>query len=325
MLKKFQQKSIKKIFSIAILLATAPFLFLTPFPAQALSIPHLPQIADRAAKKVTPIYSFEFAGQSPYLVLKPGEKSTLWVNLLNNGNTVWQKEGPNPFRLGTSRLKDRQSEFWASPQNSNQFLRGWLSPNRITMEESFVPPGQIAHFIFEIKAPEKIGIYKEYFRPVIDDFSWIDDIGLFWEIKVSDGKTQKLPIFGGELDKKIIISISDQRLKCLSDNDVIYDYPVSTGLWKTPTPIGNFKIEDKSPVAYSRPYNLYMNWWMAITPSGSHGIHELPYWKTRKGIIYEGASHLGQRASHGCIRLGRGPAKQVYDWAEVGTPVKIVN
>jgi lipoprotein-anchoring transpeptidase ErfK/SrfK len=32
---------------------------------------------------------------------------------------------------------------------------------------------------------------------------------------------------------------------------------------------------------------------------------------------------LGIPVSHGCVRLGIGPAKQVYEWTEVGTPVII--
>lgn len=33
--------------------------------------------------------------------------------------------------------------------------------------------------------------------------------------------------------------------------------------------------------------------------------------------------YLGKPASHGCVRLGVGPAKLLYDWTEIGTKVII--
>ena len=46
----------------------------------------------------------------------------------------------------------------------------------------------------------------------------------------------------------------------------------------------------------------------------------LPYWPSG---YREGTNHLGIPVSHGCVRLGIGPAKTLYDWAEIGTTVAI--
>jgi lipoprotein-anchoring transpeptidase ErfK/SrfK len=54
--------------------------------------------------------------------------------------------------------------------------------------------------------------------------------------------------------------------------------------------------------------------------TGSFGLHELPIWPNG---YREGQDHLGIPVSHGCIRLGVGPAQFLYNWAEVGTPVII--
>ena len=59
-----------------------------------------------------------------------------------------------------------------------------------------------------------------------------------------------------------------------------------------------------------------MPFWMQFTGMG-HGIHELPEWP---GGYKEGAAHLGIPVSHGCVRLGIGPAQTVYNWADKGTP-----
>jgi lipoprotein-anchoring transpeptidase ErfK/SrfK len=63
-----------------------------------------------------------------------------------------------------------------------------------------------------------------------------------------------------------------------------------------------------------------MPYWMAIVPGGKFGIHELPEWP---GGYKEGANHLGTPVSHGCVRLGVGPAQTVYNWADIGTPVVV--
>jgi lipoprotein-anchoring transpeptidase ErfK/SrfK len=63
-----------------------------------------------------------------------------------------------------------------------------------------------------------------------------------------------------------------------------------------------------------------MPFWMAITPGGSFGIHELPEWPDGDK---NGANDLGSPVSHGCVRLGIGPAERVYNWAEIGTPVVV--
>ena len=86
------------------------------------------------------------------------------------------------------------------------------------------------------------------------------------------------------------------------------------------TPRGQTKIYNKYPRAFSRSYGLFMPYWMAIAADGSRGIHELPEWPNG---YKEGANHLGIPVSHGCVRLGVGPAKFVYDWVQIGTPVVI--
>jgi len=95
---------------------------------------------------------------------------------------------------------------------------------------------------------------------------------------------------------------------------------VSTGKRGMETKTGQFKVSNKVPRAWSKKYHLFMPYWMAMVSSGEFGIHELPEWP---GGFKEGQNHLGTPVSHGCIRLGVGPAKIVYDWADLGTPVVI--
>ncbi|EKE25504.1 MAG: ErfK/YbiS/YcfS/YnhG family protein [uncultured bacterium] len=120
--------------------------------------------------------------------------------------------------------------------------------------------------------------------------------------------------------KYIDISLEHQNMVLFEGGRFVDAYLVSSGKKGMDTPIGNFKIENKTPRAWSKTYGLFMPNWMAIEPNGKYGIHELPEWP---GGYKEGANHLGVAVSHGCVRLGEGSAKRVYDWADIGTPIII--
>ena len=144
----------------------------------------------------------------------------------------------------------------------------------------------------------------------------------------SDGYSDGLEINNGynplrgegmKLEKKITINTKTQKLQYLLGGVSLGEFVVSTGKKSTPTPKGEFVVKNKSTRAWSGRYKLWMPYWLGLSASGI-GIHELPEWGNG---IKEGASHLGTPASHGCIRLGVGSAKTIYNFAEVGTKVKI--
>ncbi len=121
------------------------------------------------------------------------------------------------------------------------------------------------------------------------------------------------------LQKSLFVSLKKQQLEMRVNNIAIAAHPVSGGLPRTPTPVGTFKILQKHPRAWSNSAKLWMPYWMHFSGRG-HGFHELPEWP---GGRKEGENHLGRPASHGCVRLGIGAAKAVYDWSPVGTTVVI--
>jgi len=121
-------------------------------------------------------------------------------------------------------------------------------------------------------------------------------------------------------EKRIEIDLSEQKMRLYENDKMIKEALVSTGQPGMETPIGEFQIYNKFPRAWSKMASLWMPYWMAFLPTGFMGIHELPEWPNGHK---EGEKSLGHPASHGCIRLGVGDAKFVYDWAEIGTPVII--
>lgn len=144
----------------------------------------------------------------------------------------------------------------------------------------------------------------------------------------SDGFKDKIELItgfnpkgAGKLEKWIRIYLSKQRLSYGIGPRIFDTFPTSTGRSGFKTPTGTFAINNKVPLAWSKTYGLWMPYWMSFIGS-AYGIHELPYWP---GGYREGAKSLGKPVSHGCVRLGIGPAKRVYDFAEVGTRVMVEN
>lgn len=124
---------------------------------------------------------------------------------------------------------------------------------------------------------------------------------------------------GAKLTKKIEIDVGPEQKLYYFLNDVrMGEFKISSGKPSSSTPKGNFKIDGKALKAWSN-YGLWMPYWMSLQ-HGYFGIHELPVWPDG---TKEGENHLGTPVSHGCVRLGVGPAEFLYSWAPIGTAVKI--
>lgn len=125
--------------------------------------------------------------------------------------------------------------------------------------------------------------------------------------------------------KKIDVNLSEQKMYAYENDALVYEFVISSGKPRTPTPEGEFYINNKIELAYSRVYRLYMPNWQAFIGS-KYGIHGLPFTKRGKRITWiEGINHLGFPVSHGCIRLSWEDAATLYSWTEIGTPIYIHN
>lgn len=131
-----------------------------------------------------------------------------------------------------------------------------------------------------------------------------------------------LPIEQGLGDRYILVDLSRQVLQAYDHGARVMEAVVSTGSRTHATPKGKFAIRNKATMAFSKVSELYMPFWMAFTKQDGHwlGFHELPEYPDG---TKEGAEHLGQPFSGGCVRLGIGEAEQFYNWAQVGDPVLV--
>ena len=61
-----------------------------------------------------------------------------------------------------------------------------------------------------------------------------------------------------------------------------------------------------------------------VKPAGraATGFHSIPV--TWNGTPIQTVDELGQFRSSGCVRQRNDKAKQLYDWAPIGTPVIVV-
>jgi len=121
------------------------------------------------------------------------------------------------------------------------------------------------------------------------------------------------------LEKRINIDTKNQLLSYYTGDVRLGMFSISTGKPGMATPAGEFVVLEKTPWRWSSMAKLWMPYWLMFDKRG-YGIHELPQWPDG---TKEGANHLGTPVSHGCVRLGVGPAQELYNFAELGTKVYI--
>lgn len=111
----------------------------------------------------------------------------------------------------------------------------------------------------------------------------------------------------------ILVNLSEQKAYAIEDGYVLFEGRISSGKPGRETPEGEFRVLQKKRYHKS-------NLW----PKPKGGA-KMPYMLrlTNDGI----AMHLGyvpkKAASHGCIRLKKGFAQEMFAWAKVGIKVYV--
>ncbi len=133
---------------------------------------------------------------------------------------------------------------------------------------------------------------------------------------------------GEHATKYVEVDISQQKLYLFVGGSLLKTYTISTGL-DYPTPVGEFYILNKAPLAFSGIYNAWMPYWMAFAYAGDVGaylgFHEKAYTHLEKGQkIYAHDREIGDKLTGGCIALAEGDAQDLYLHSDVGMLVRIV-
>lgn len=111
-------------------------------------------------------------------------------------------------------------------------------------------------------------------------------------------------------EKWIEVSLDEQRVRAYEGNNVIMEFPISSGLW-APTPTGEFRIWHKTRfqnmVGGSKEMGTYYN--LPNVPNNMFFY---------KGYALHGAywhNNFGHPMSHGCVNEPLANAAQIFDWA----------
>lgn len=118
-----------------------------------------------------------------------------------------------------------------------------------------------------------------------------------------------ITVSAGVPDQKwILIEIDRKRLTLYRGTEALAVYPIATGSWQTPSPIGAFYINGRFMTEMSGFGTRFLS---LSVPWGKYGIH--------------GTNHpesIGGNASHGCFRLRVKDAEALY--AQVPGWTKVV-
>ncbi|MBN1247476.1 MAG: L,D-transpeptidase family protein, partial [Anaerolineae bacterium] len=130
----------------------------------------------------------------------------------------------------------------------------------------------------------------------------IDKLFVGQQIRIpsQDVLTPNMPV----PDKKIVVSLAEQRTRVYENGQLLWDWPVSTGIKDSPTHAGTFQVLGKYEEAYASQWDLWMPYFIAVYPAGGgieNGFHELPILASGNRLW---AGSLGRPASFGCIILG---------------------
>lgn len=151
-----------------------------------------------------PPHNYEYVkqtfSQNPATVVRNSILTTS-LALKNTGRAAWQVNGPNAVRLGTSRPQDRSSALAVTGGADP-----WLALNRAsgidgrvtdttslaTVAATQINPGETALFKVPLNT-SNLGSYTEYFTPLVEGVTWMQDIGIFFPITIRDGTIQPSP------------------------------------------------------------------------------------------------------------------------------------
>ena len=125
--------------------------------------------------------------------------------------------------------------------------------------------------------------------------------------------------------KRIRVSIAQQKMWAYENEQLKWEWTISTGIAESPTAPGIFQIRSHELEAYAATWNLYMPYFMGIyqpIPNSDfmNGFHGFP---TRDGRNLLWTNNLGSPTTYGCILVDNQQIPLLYDWAEEGVIVVI--
>jgi lipoprotein-anchoring transpeptidase ErfK/SrfK len=271
--------------------------------------------AENAARNavVQPIYQIDFAQTQAKLIALSAD-----INLpALDGNPPQDGRSLDiPFVLDRLRL-DLNSEI----------ADGILDLNMIDVVGNFDSNADYTGVPVEytVEPGEELGLIAKKFDVSIEDivnannlenpdFIYEGQVLIIPAAGVYEPTSEEAPPAPTGIGKSIVVSTDTQRIYAYENGQLVRSHLVSTGLPATPTVKGDYKVylkyeaDDMSGPDYflpQVPYTMYFHQGYAI-----HGT----YWHNA----------FGRPMSHGCVNLPTEEAQWFFNFAEMGTPVRVI-
>jgi lipoprotein-anchoring transpeptidase ErfK/SrfK len=139
---------------------------------------------------------------------------------------------------------------------------------------------------------------------------------------------------GPPVRKKIVVSLGQQKLTAYENDTPVGETVVTTGNQRTPTPLGTFHVlQKRSNFMMGSPWprgdwRWYQASWVnyALLFEGSgYFVHDAP-WRHNFGPgsnTQLGTAGTDFTGTHGCVNVPLEFEANLFQWADVGTPVII--
>jgi lipoprotein-anchoring transpeptidase ErfK/SrfK len=119
--------------------------------------------------------------------------------------------------------------------------------------------------------------------------------------------------------KRIVVDLSKQWIYAYINDDLVFDAPIATGRDGMETPAGNFAVYAKNKSQTMRGVTDGEGWVVPNVPNVMYINRDVAI----HGTYWHNLFGTGVRVSHGCINLPLDAAAWFYDWAPIGTPVRV--
>ena len=283
---------------------------------------------------------FQFTSYDPF-----SDASTTWATAPANV-VKW-------LQAGSNRLMIRESEFKAFIGALNETIASQGDTIRyIDHEEATQLVGDA------IARGQNASVLRYRYRPEVYTVTRGDNayrisrktgIPFYKMVEVNPGRDLGVLYVGDQINlpprdvtlpnppvphKRIVVDLDTQQLYAFEHGQIKFQWRISSGMSSAPTAPGIYQVLNHDELAFGSSFTLCsadtcgqwkMHWFMGIYEvapglvNGFHGAVELP------NGAYLGGGNVSSPSTFGCIMSLDELAKELYDWADVGTMVEIIS
>jgi lipoprotein-anchoring transpeptidase ErfK/SrfK len=264
------------------------------------------------------------------------ETAATWLASGENGLTVREDVYIDYIQMINNGLVNSESPRYLDEQHSLEKLQESLrtsDPNVLLRVRYLPQPYEIEQRDNGFLIGRKNGIPFQLISEANPAVEWNQlSIGQQIQIPSRDALIPEDPI----ANKRIVVDLESQWLIAFENEEIVFSWGISSGRETAPTYPGVFQILTHEDTAYGSSYTLCgeggtdcgqweMYWFMGVYEvvpglmNGFHGAVLLP------NGGYLGGGGVYSPSTFGCVMSLNANAQNLYEWAEIGTIVEIID